>query len=502
MRRNCDAAAVADKFTEKINQHFLRTGKVLSLRVDDQEVHCGRQHRRRIGTVEVNIQNLRDVATIRTSASGRPDKEYGLPWVRQQLDHQPSGLHRQAAGTASSRVRAFTFPPRFLSLGAMTNLLCLIKRWLARLILRGVVMKLWMRRKVSRLEARYHKALLANPAKRVASSPVAGPELGTPLRRVLFIADVQWELRELAPELQKICELKVLDLHPFLQRVADNTPLPNAVITAVSKLSASLEMHDPDAILLYLRPALLSDEVFHFVRKRWRCPLIGMNLDDKIEFLDYGVFSSGNDDYQRWARQFDMNLSNVRAVVDWYRDRNVPVMYLPEGYHPKVDGPPKSVDEFRHEFSFVGRRRIEREIFLRRLREMGVPIRAVGYGWPESEGGSNPEAVYRSTMLNLGIGFAAPSETLTTLKTRDFECPGSGACYLTTFNWELALHFDIGREILCYRSESEVVELFGFYRRHPEECLRIAKAAWRRCVAEHTWEQRFRKVFEQIGFKL
>jgi hypothetical protein len=175
---------------------------------------------------------------------------------------------------------------------------------------------------------------------------------------------------------------------------------------------------------------------------------------------------------------------------------------MPEGYHPKVADPPQNIAGFCREISFVGSRKTEREIFFRELLKLGVPIQPVGSGWPDSESGKNPEAVYRSSMLNLGIGFASPSETLTTLKTRDFECPGAGACYLTTFNWELALHFDVGREILCYRSPLELVEQFSFYRRRPEECLKIAQAAWRRCVAEHTWEHRFRKIFQQTGFKL
>jgi hypothetical protein len=31
--------------------------------------------------------------------------------------------------------------------------------------------------------------------------------------------------------------------------------------------------------------------------------------------------------------------------------------------------------------------------------------------------------------------------------------------------------------------------------------LKMAQAAWRRSVAEHTWEKRFRKIFRQLGFK-
>jgi spore maturation protein CgeB len=76
-----------------------------------------------------------------------------------------------------------------------------------------------------------------------------------------------------------------------------------------------------------------------------------------------------------------------------------------------------------------------------------------------------------------------------------------GACYLTTYHWELPLHWELGAEILCYRNIEELIEMYSWYGKRPEVCLKIAQAAWRRAVAEHTWERRFRKIFEQSGFK-
>jgi spore maturation protein CgeB len=65
----------------------------------------------------------------------------------------------------------------------------------------------------------------------------------------------------------------------------------------------------------------------------------------------------------------------------------------------------------------------------------------------------------------------------------------------------LPLHWELGAEILCYRNIEELIEMYSWYGKRPEVCLKIAQAAWRRAVAEHTWERRFRKIFEQSGFK-
>ena len=372
---------------------------------------------------------------------------------------------------------------------------------LSRILLRGWLLDWWLGRKMRRLESHFSAQLV-----RASTGPPAMERFPTlkasiPLRRILFISDTMWEDRELIPELEKICAVGTVNLRPILRDAAEGTAPRDVVVSALRNLVACQGAPEPDAILFYARASLLSEEAFDLLRHRWKCPLLGMNLDEKTEFLPYRVFSNGNDDYARWAARFDLNLTNVRAVMDWYGDRGLPVYYMPEGFHPKFSGPPATDPaNYRYDLSFVGSKRPERESLMRRLWALGLPVKPLGFGWPDSSAGAQPELVYRTSLMNLGIGFASPSLALTTLKTRDFECPGAGACYLTTWNWELALHYDIGREILCYRGEEELVELFSYYRRRPEECGRIAQAAWRRCLAEHTWEKRFRDLFRKLGW--
>lgn len=379
------------------------------------------------------------------------------------------------------------------------NFLAPFKNALVRLFLGTRVFEWWLRRKIRKLETAYARALVRSAVRPLALAPPIRSGPSQPLRRLLFISDVMWESRELVPELAKISEVQTLNLNPHLKQ-APTVPAGQTVARVVGDFVRAQSGPDPDAIFLYARSTLLSNEVFELLRRRWSCPLIGMNLDDKMEFENYGIFTGGSDNYAQWARRFDLNLSNVRAVVDWYAERGLPVLYLPEGFHPKFAAPPASTAEFSREIAFVGSRRTERAVFFRQLSGLGVPIEPFGFGWPNSAGGKDPEAIYRTSAMNLGIGYAAPSQTLTTLKTRDFECPGSGACYLTTYNWELALHYELGKEILCYRGLEELVEIYSFYRKRPEACLQIAQAAFRRANAEHTWEKRFRPVFRELGF--
>lgn len=373
----------------------------------------------------------------------------------------------------------------------------LLKKYLRICLLRGPFFGFWLKCKVQKLERIYLTALVENSR---LGKPRQSPflALGSSVKRVLLISDVQWENRHLVPELGKICPVDVLDLNSSLKGVADKSELSERVVSGVNEFCKNERIADPSIILFYARPELLSDEVFDVIRKRWRSPILGLNLDDKIEFLDHRVFSARNDNYQRWAKCFDLNLTSVRAVYDWYVDHNLPSYYMPAGYHPMFSGPLLDAT-FHRDLSFVGSWRPEREKMVNSLRRHGVWIDVFGSGWPDGRRCNDPERVYRESQLNLGLGFASPSEKITSLKARDFECPGSGACYLTTYNWELALHFEIGKEILCYRSVEELIELISFYRRRPDECIKISVAAYNRCLREHTWEKRFRKLFAETG---
>lgn len=377
-----------------------------------------------------------------------------------------------------------------------------VKNLAKRLLLRGEALRRWSARRARQLDEAYLGRL--KEERRSEPGAVDAPSIVRPggkLDRILFIGDCMWEQNELFPEVEKICELKSLDLNPILQE-ADENSLKEAAARAIEGFVAAEKDYEPDLILFYARPALLSDQVFDVIRRRWKAPLLGLNLDDRIEFFPYGILSSGNDDYAGWIRKYDLNLTSSRAAVDWYRARGAAVRHMPQGF--RVDDrfvAPPSEEEIDRGFSFVGSRKQEREKVIASLCENGVEVEIFGAGWPAGDWVEDPATVFRHSQINLGIGYATPSAVLTQPKGRDIECPGVGACYLTTYNWELTELFEIGREILCYRNIEELIEIYSHYAQRPEACLRIAQAAHRRCHAEHSWEKRLRTVFREVGFK-
>lgn len=371
---------------------------------------------------------------------------------------------------------------------------------LKKLLLRGPILDLWVRRKSHRLENEFVRRFLeAQKTNPTPARPVSTPR---PAPRVIaFIADCMWELDNLVPELAKIAETKVLDLRPLLRATSTHNP-KDVTMRAIEKFIRTTSV-EPDVIFFYARPSLLSDGVFDAIRRHWKAPLLGMNLDDKSQFFDYGIFHAGDDDYQYWAKFFDLTLSSSLALSECYRSRGLPVYYCPAGCRPsaKTLMPPTSA-AFKYQFTFLGSRKPERAEIVDRLIAHGISIDLFGTGWPGTGWVEAPDLLFRQSQLNLGFGFLSANAVLTNLKARDFECPGAGACYITTYNWELPNFYEIGREILCYRSVEELIEMHVYYSKRPEICLQIAQAAHRRCMSEHTWEQRLRAALRYIGFKV
>ena len=84
---------------------------------------------------------------------------------------------------------------------------------------------------------------------------------------------------------------------------------------------------------------------------------------------------------------------------------------------------------------------------------------------------------------------------------REFEAPMSGALYCTGYCEELAEFYEPDREIITYRNEHELLEKIRYYLTHPSEAERVRVAGRRRALECHTYQKRFRDLFEELGLE-
>ena len=259
---------------------------------------------------------------------------------------------------------------------------------------------------------------------------------------------------------------------------------------------------------------------------------------------------------RRIARHFTACLVPEREGLPHYRAVGARAIFFPMAAHPAIYRP---LDVgHTYDATFAGQRYADRAPAILALRRAGVDAHAFGVGWPPATGGTGPapEATARGPLAGawralaaalrgrnpliaardrmawrtlcsehpgsvhgpvpdeeyvalfsrsrISLGFLVLGDTHRTgrvmrqVRLREFEGPMAGAFYVTGWLEELAEHYEIGREIVCYRSHQELAELCRYYLAHPEERERIRRAGHERARRCHTWQHRFAGLFAEL----
>jgi hypothetical protein len=248
-----------------------------------------------------------------------------------------------------------------------------------------------------------------------------------------------------------------------------------------------------DWAFVYASGLEISAQVVSEIEERFGIPTVSMCLDDKQSWEGPWM-----DDHRAGqidiARVFDLCWTSAKVATGWYLAEGGSPIYLPEGCNPKIYRPLPIKRDIP--VSFMGNRYGFRASTVRFLRKYGIPIRTYGNGWgTRNVWGEEAAEVFCRSQINLGMGGIGYSEELTNVKTRDFEVPCTGGgIYVTSFNPDLALHFDLGKEIVCYGSRDEMLELIRYYLDRTDEANEISRAGRARCLAEHRWLHRYVKI--------
>ena len=226
-------------------------------------------------------------------------------------------------------------------------------------------------------------------------------------------------------------------------------------------------------------------------------PAVNMSLDDKQGWIgrSVGECRTGAADI---TAAFDLFLTSARVACEWHMLEGGRPLYSPEGfdiqeYHPRAVASDMGV-------SFVGVGYGARIAIVDEVRRAGIPVATFGAGWPNGRWADDMPDIFSRSAINLGMGGIEYAEWFTNLKGRDFEVPATGGgMYLTTYNADLAQHFELGREIVCYASREELIDLLQHFLRRPDDSRTIARQGYARCVAEHRWLHRYVRALRMLG---
>ncbi|HTY21340.1 MAG TPA: glycosyltransferase, partial [Geobacteraceae bacterium] len=103
--------------------------------------------------------------------------------------------------------------------------------------------------------------------------------------------------------------------------------------------------------------------------------------------------------------------------------------------------------------------------------------------------------VYCGTSVNINC---TSMQMKTAVNQRVFDVPACGGFLLSDYQDDMDRFFEVGKEAICYRTSDEAVSLAGYYLGNESERLRIAEAARRRVLSEHTYERRMAALVETM----
>jgi hypothetical protein len=208
---------------------------------------------------------------------------------------------------------------------------------------------------------------------------------------------------------------------------------------------------------------------------------------------------------------YDLMISSLPNFVNYYRARKLPAELNLLGFEPRVlEEVP--VGERDIPVSFVGSLTPDHgtryELVDRLARDADIRIwgRLVSVpAWSPIMKRYQGEAWGRDMFRVLGRSRITINQHIDIAENyannmRLFEATGMGTLLITDWKDNIAELFEPGKEVVCYKSVEECLELIKYYSSHESERAAIAAAGQRRTLQSHTYARVVReqvRIFEQ-----
>jgi hypothetical protein len=276
----------------------------------------------------------------------------------------------------------------------------------------------------------------------------------------------------------------------------------NASLLNSNRLLEVIESIYKDGWLDCLFGQLLSNRMEPFALKKVQelgVPIVNIAMDDRHIFR-------GNKIYGRWSGTagligyVDLVCTTAQECCLWYQVEGCPSIYLPEASDPELYYPRSG--KKKYDVCFIGANYGIRSKIVKTIQKRGINIICYGNDWPNGRIDTKyvPELFARSKIV-LGVGTIGHCTDFYALKMRDFDGPMSGSMYITHDNPDLYELYEVGKEIITYKTPKECAEKIKYYLGNDDEREKIARAGRLRAEKEHTWEKRFQEVFNILGLK-
>jgi glycosyltransferase domain-containing protein len=207
--------------------------------------------------------------------------------------------------------------------------------------------------------------------------------------------------------------------------------------------------------------------------------------------------------------RYDIIFSSFPHYIDRFRNSGLKAYYQPLAFDPRVLYTLNTSNPRHIACSFVGGISRLHEASYQLLEMLGqtTPIEFWGYGAETLPQNSLIHARHHGEAWGKEMFKILSSSRITINRhgeiaenfannMRLFEATGCGALLITDYKDNLNELFEIGKEIVAYRSAEECAALIKYYLANPEEAAEIAGAGQARTLRDHTYTRRMEQTAE------
>ena len=287
------------------------------------------------------------------------------------------------------------------------------------------------------------------------------------------------------------------------------------------ELMSLVKTEKPDLFFAFMYTDELSPRVLLKIKKITKS--VAWFADDYWRFFNYS---------KRWPSYFSYVVTTYSKAVDWYKNSGFDNVLLSQWACNTLLYKPVEVTK-DIDVSFVGQKKSGRERVIDALRRAGINVQCFGFGWPNGKV-SHEEMLKifgrskiclnltdRKSLLDLSVvGRLFFKKSVNRVvpdfhfvdnlraylhfpiihtHARPFELAGCRAFVISGWSEDIGKYYEEDKEIVFYKSNSELIKKIKRFLPHDAEREAIAKEAYSRTMKDHTYEKRFRKIFSKIG---
>lgn len=287
----------------------------------------------------------------------------------------------------------------------------------------------------------------------------------------------------------------------------------------------------PDILFCNLFTNEIDSKTIKYITKKTDTITVNWFSDDQWRFDNFSRY---------WAPFFDWVITTDPLAVGKYHFigyKNV----IKSQYAANINLYKQKGGDFKYDVTFIGSPHTSRRKIINDLINNGINVECWGSGWKngrishesalsvisQSKINLNFTEVSTSTMnfktlikmiakvfMRRGINstyhffplsiifrniinFSLPKSRLQ-IKGRNFEILAAGGFLLTQDAEDLFNFYEYGKEIAVFKNFDELIKKIRYYLDHEDERIHIARAGYERTIKDHTWENRFKEIFNVI----